>query len=293
MTVVALLRNTVSLPERIARINEHWQRAESSREAYVTSIIKVGEELIAAQEQDGDSLREMADKLPFTWSAVSKLATISKNPVFLRGKHRNCLPAAWTMLYELAQLSDDVLEAGLRDGTIHPEMSRKNAIALKPIAPHEPTGTRAKVLAVIKDAKDGMTTDEVRVALPKEHAQTINTAVNDLAKQGWLKPTGERRTTRAAGRRKAIVYAEVQPAPTKHTPTKHMSKADQIVEAIENEKPIVKALERWKIGKSHKQIISKAVHLAYALVGRSPYNFTAMHKLLMEEAKADGRLSEM
>jgi hypothetical protein len=168
-------------------------------------------------------------------------------------------------------------------------MERKDAIAMKPVSIRQPTGTRAQVLGVIKESKDGMTTDEVRITLPKIHPQTVNSAVNDLAKQGWLKDTGKRRDTRAAGGRKAIVYrAEANPKPQLQT-AKATPADDLIVQAIEDE-TIVKSLERWKVGKTRKEAVAKAVHLAYPLVGRTPHGFHQMFNRLIEEAEADGTI---
>ena len=45
--------------------------------------------------------------------------------------HKLKLPPHGRTLYELCKLSDDVLEAKLADGTIHPGMQRKDAIALR------------------------------------------------------------------------------------------------------------------------------------------------------------------
>ena len=44
----------------------------------------------------------------------------------------NRLPPCWSTLYYLSQLSESVLKAAFDDGSIHPGMSRKDAIALKP-----------------------------------------------------------------------------------------------------------------------------------------------------------------
>ncbi len=50
--------------------------------------------------------------------------TISRDERLSNGAHAHVLPPHWGTLYELTRLPDDVFEAKIADGTIHPEMQR-------------------------------------------------------------------------------------------------------------------------------------------------------------------------
>jgi hypothetical protein len=69
-------------------------------------------------------------KLDFEASVARKLMCIAANETLCAHVHK--LPACWSTLYELSQLSVDALKAAFADGSIYPGMMRKDAIALKP-----------------------------------------------------------------------------------------------------------------------------------------------------------------
>jgi hypothetical protein len=81
-------------------------------------------------------------KLDFEASVARKLMCIAANEILCAHVHK--LPACWSTLYELSQLSVGALKAAFADGSIHPRMMRKDAIALKP---SKPTKTPAKSAA--------------------------------------------------------------------------------------------------------------------------------------------------
>lgn len=66
--------------------------------------------------------------------------------------------------------------------------------------------SRDLVLEYFKKTKKHMTTDQVKMAFPKIHQQTINSAVSCLAQGGYLIDTGKRIQTRFKGGRIATVY---------------------------------------------------------------------------------------
>jgi predicted transcriptional regulator len=199
-TVVAFGRNMVPLEKRLTRIRECWQETHVN---YIDGIIKTGQELIAAQDEHGDSLLSMADKLPFDRTTALRLMAIAKSAC-AHGHNRILLPASWKTLYELSQLPEAVLQAALADGRIKPNMTRAQASALKP--PKEPTGGSGKVLDMFKRSAGGMTTDAAKRALSDIHPLTVNSAVNSLAKRGFLVDSGQKRKNRDDRGRKAIVY---------------------------------------------------------------------------------------
>src|ERR1044071_495112 len=103
------------------RIRSAWQ---SSFEG----IIECGRLLIAAKEElEHGEFESMVEKeLPFKPSTARRLMIIAKDERLLDRAHGHVLPPSWRTLYELTKLPDDVLEKKLTDGTIHPEMQRKD-----------------------------------------------------------------------------------------------------------------------------------------------------------------------
>ena len=81
-------------------------------------------------------------KLDFVPSVARKLIRIAANETLCSPENK--LPPAWTILYQLSQLPETTLKAALADGRIHPGMSRKDAIALKPAKKTTTKSTTAK-----------------------------------------------------------------------------------------------------------------------------------------------------
>ena len=105
-------------------INASWRKGAES-------FLQTGRYLIEAKEQlereEYGALIKL--RLAFDQSVAKKLICIASNSVL--GAHVHLLPPCWSTLYELTKLGDDVLKAALDDGTIHPGMQRKDAVALR------------------------------------------------------------------------------------------------------------------------------------------------------------------
>jgi hypothetical protein len=105
-----------------ARIAASWQQA-------VQSIIETGRLLVQAKDDldHGNFHKMIEEQLPFSARTAQMLMKISENPVLSKAKHVSCLPPSWGTLYQLTHLPEEALEAMLADGTIHPEIQRKQA----------------------------------------------------------------------------------------------------------------------------------------------------------------------
>ena len=111
------------------KINWIWRRGAGD-------FIGCGQYLIQAKDElQSDAYSAMLKKLHFDPSVAKKLSCIAKNATL--GAHVHQLPPCWSTLYELSKLDDDFLKAKLADGTIHPGMQRRAAIALR-----KPEGTQ-------------------------------------------------------------------------------------------------------------------------------------------------------
>jgi hypothetical protein len=104
-----------------ARITACWR-------ASVEAIIEVGQLLRAAKAAlpHGAFNKMIASDLPFSDSAARKLMKIAEK--FSNSEHVNDLPPSWGTLYELTRLSKTQFAAKIADGTIRPDMERKEAI---------------------------------------------------------------------------------------------------------------------------------------------------------------------
>lgn len=102
-----------------AEITACWRQS-------VDAILEVGRLLNAAKDglPHGDFLRMMGDSLPFGARTAQRLMALGKD-ARLRA-HASHLPASWATLYELTKLKNDQFEARILDGTIRPEMERRD-----------------------------------------------------------------------------------------------------------------------------------------------------------------------
>ena len=106
-----------------ARISAAWQKS-------VDSIIETGHLLLAARAdpkmQHGEWGTMVESDLPFNRHTAHKLMQIAGDKRLTnvsQGKH---LPPSWTTLYELTKLDDATFDQKLRDGSINPDMQRKD-----------------------------------------------------------------------------------------------------------------------------------------------------------------------
>lgn len=65
--------------------------------------------------------------LPFSKRKADMLATVGKRLTWLNGQTFAHLPTGWSILYQLAQLERVAFEQSLRQGTIHPKLTLREA----------------------------------------------------------------------------------------------------------------------------------------------------------------------
>lgn len=219
MANVVHLRNSTSIEEHAERICMLWDELGSN---YVEGIVKIGRELKAAQTAHGDaSFRKLEKHLPFKYNWISVFISVSENPVLLNEKHRIKCPPDYNTLGILNQLPEEIMLQAIKDGRIHRNMTRADAQSLLPPKAErrkeKPISARVRVLDLYKRTHRGMTVDAVRVEIPDIHAQTVNSAVSQLVKDGFLVDTGKRAKTRSDGGRLAIVYKYQKNRPQEST----------------------------------------------------------------------------
>ena len=128
----------------VERNPQAWAtRINAQVDAAVDAIIATGRELVAAKAtlKHGDWERlftghpkAVLTPVRFSVQTALKLMAIAEHPVLANPAHVRDLPPAWGTLYELSKLPPPVVERGIDDGDITPEMTRADAAQLRPRA---------------------------------------------------------------------------------------------------------------------------------------------------------------
>jgi hypothetical protein len=112
----------------VGRVCANWQNAAES-------VIEIGR-ILNEHEDQLDLLIEgryvVRSALPFSHRTAQRLMAIARNPILSNATHVSRLPRSWGTLYELTRLSPEILEAKIEDGSINPEMERKDVAKLVP-----------------------------------------------------------------------------------------------------------------------------------------------------------------
>lgn len=113
---------------------EYVMRITACCQRSVESILEVGRLLIRAKANLPHGAFEAMVKsdLPFGPRSARMLMAIASDPRITNRKFVSYLPSSWGTLYEITRLDDASLDARFADGTICPEMERRDiATALK------------------------------------------------------------------------------------------------------------------------------------------------------------------
>jgi hypothetical protein len=98
------------------------------------SYISAGRKLPEAKRQlkkgSGSFIDLVEIRLGWNLDAAEKWMEIARNPVLADSATLRNLPTSWTTLCALSRLPRNVLEQGIKDGTIHPQLTCKAATAL-------------------------------------------------------------------------------------------------------------------------------------------------------------------
>jgi hypothetical protein len=172
-----MLKNSnVAIAISVQRTAEDWRRiiADDLSRA-VEGIVAAGRHLQEAKDElPHGEFGPLLESLRLHERTAQRLMKIAANEILANPTHGSHLPISWRTLSELAALPPKLLEAKIADGTITPEIERKDVAALKGKAP------AAKRLAV--DDPDPPASKAPIAALAKEveasraHAEELETA---------------------------------------------------------------------------------------------------------------------
>lgn len=106
-------------------------RVRPHLDAAAEHIVAAGRELIDAKAAlaHGDFGALLAE-LGLTPRTAQRFMSIARHPVLANTTHASHLPAAWTTLFELSRVPEEVLAEAVEDGRVHPGMRRQEAVAL-------------------------------------------------------------------------------------------------------------------------------------------------------------------
>lgn len=137
--------NSRSWKTFVDHINGAWRKGAAN-------FLECGKLLGEAKDElQRNAYDAMLKQLHFDPSVAKKLICIAKNAML--GAHVHQLPPCWSTLYELSKLADNLLKAKFADGTIHPGMQRKHAMALNPKkATAKSTRTKYELAATWRNA---------------------------------------------------------------------------------------------------------------------------------------------
>lgn len=109
------------------RINACWRKG-------IEAIIGTGRLLLEAKDAcDHGAFESMLKRdLAFQPRTAQRLMTIARDHRLTNPTHASLLPASWTTLYELSQLSDSEFERGVQENIIRPDMERKDVEIIRP-----------------------------------------------------------------------------------------------------------------------------------------------------------------
>jgi N6-adenosine-specific RNA methylase IME4 len=113
------MNNEVAVSQYADRINAAWRQS-------VNGVIEVGRLLAQAKaELSGDFYKQLVERdLPFSSDTARRLIDIAEDERI--SAHVPCLPNHWGTLYELTKLDDKQFSAKVNDGTINPDMERRD-----------------------------------------------------------------------------------------------------------------------------------------------------------------------
>jgi hypothetical protein len=186
----------------------HWgEQIKSAWQKSVEGIIECGRLLIQAKGAlPHGRFQDMVEaELPFNVRAAERLMAIAQDARLTNPTHVSLLPPHWGTLYELTRLDDDIFEGKLKDGTIHPEMTRKDAAP--PREKKAPDRARQFINLIdrcweVVDDLDAVP-DDVKVAL--EHLESYKRKLQAEAQQRKAEQKAERKakTEQRSASRKA------------------------------------------------------------------------------------------
>lgn len=142
-------------------VTQWAERISAAVQSSLTGILQAGQLLVEAKAAlpHGDFAAMIESSLPFSARTAQRFMAISSDRRLTNATHASLLPPAWGTLYELTKLPDDVFQQKIADGTIRPDMQRKDIVQKRAKAPETiehiptiPTRGRAAICLRVREA---------------------------------------------------------------------------------------------------------------------------------------------
>ena len=104
-----------------SEFNQHWNKTRNSIFAACEVLVRVETKLKKARPKDWESFKDL---LPICDSDIKKLLPIGKDRRLRKPYIYKRLPSRYSIIYEITQLTDEELEAALKEGQISTRMHR-------------------------------------------------------------------------------------------------------------------------------------------------------------------------
>lgn len=144
----------------VAVRKDYVKRIGAALGTAVESFIAVGKVLTEARNNlpHGQFEDMVVTDLGMDPSTAQRLMKIAAHPVLSKPAHGQDLPPSWRTLYELTKVPEPKLLAKLKDGTINPQMERKD------VKPLQPAGKDKQKFKTTDDPEEETTPTTVRLA---------------------------------------------------------------------------------------------------------------------------------
>ena len=108
---------TRSISDYAKQINTCWRKTTES-------VLETGSLCAEAKNSVGENNKALIKKLDFSAATFSKLVTIGERRELYSSEMKARLPSNYTIVYELAKLSEDDLKRAVNEGVVKPAMTR-------------------------------------------------------------------------------------------------------------------------------------------------------------------------
>lgn len=123
------------------RIGGAWQKS-------IDAIFETGRLIAEAKAAlpHGEFEKMVDSDLPFAGSTARRLMMIAKDDKLANRAHAHVLPSSWATLYELTKLDTETFERRIKEGSIRPDMQRRDVA----------TGGARAIMASREQPKEGL-----------------------------------------------------------------------------------------------------------------------------------------
>lgn len=180
MSALVAVTSSVDRATYARRIAESWG-------AIADNIFAIGRTLVEAKEAlaHGEFTAMVEADLPFGPRTARRLMAIARHPVLSDRTHASVLPGSWMTLYELTKVPEPELERAIADGTVRPDMERRDVAALRTDAAalREPEPWHSLIALEEFKRTVGATIERLADRWPEDQRALLPQTLRDMARE--------------------------------------------------------------------------------------------------------------